>query len=57
MARLEATDTSVLRQVLETNTLGAMICAREAIKRMSTKHGAGGGSTVFVGSRAAEHGQ
>lgn len=55
-ARLEDIETEVLRRVLDTNTLGAMINAREAVKRMSTNRGGRGGAIVFIGSRAAEYG-
>ncbi len=36
-----------------TNVVGAFICAREAVKRMSTKHGGSGGAIVNLSSRAA----
>jgi NAD(P)-dependent dehydrogenase (short-subunit alcohol dehydrogenase family) len=45
-----------MSRVLEVNLLGAMICGREAVKRMSTKSGGKGGSIVFMSSRAAAHG-
>ena len=55
-SRLDTATTSTLREVLEVNVLGAMICAREAVIRMSTKHGGTGGSIVLVSSRAALYG-
>ena len=38
------------------NAVGAFLCAREAIKRMSTKHGGKGGAIVNVSSGAARLG-
>ena len=39
-----------------TNVIGAFLCAREAIRRMSTKHGGKGGAIVNVSSGAARLG-
>ena len=44
------------RRILETNVIGSFLCAREAIKRMSTNHGGRGGSIVNLSSRAADLG-
>lgn len=41
------------REVLDVNVVGAFLCAREAVRRMSTKHGGRGGSIVNVSSAAA----
>ena len=38
------------------NVVGSMFCAREAVKRMSTKHGGSGGVIVNLSSRASELG-
>lgn len=38
------------------NVFGTMLCAREAVRRMSTRHGGTGGSIVNVGSVASVHG-
>jgi NAD(P)-dependent dehydrogenase (short-subunit alcohol dehydrogenase family) len=38
------------------NVVGSFICAREAIKRMSMRHGGGGGAIVNVSSAAARLG-
>eukprot|EP00730_Choanoeca_flexa_P007270 TRINITY_DN12305_c0_g2_i12.p2 TRINITY_DN12305_c0_g2~~TRINITY_DN12305_c0_g2_i12.p2 ORF type:complete len:246 (+),score=68.05 TRINITY_DN12305_c0_g2_i12:1135-1872(+) len=38
---------------LNTNVLGPMLCSREAVKRMSTKHGGQGGSIVNISSGSA----
>ncbi len=44
------------RRVFETNVIGSFLCAREAVKRMSTRHGGDGGSIVNLSSRAADLG-
>jgi NAD(P)-dependent dehydrogenase (short-subunit alcohol dehydrogenase family) len=52
-ARLENLDAATLNRVLAVNIGGAMLCAREAVRRMSTKNGGRGGSIVNLSSRAA----
>jgi len=42
-----------LQRVLATNVVGSFLCAREAVRRMSTKHGGSGGAIVNVSSMAA----
>ncbi|MEM7562505.1 MAG: SDR family oxidoreductase [Pseudomonadota bacterium] len=44
------------RRILNVNVVGSFLCAREAVKRMSTDHGGPGGSIVNVSSRAADLG-
>ena len=44
------------RRILDINVVGSFLCAREAIKRMSTRSGGKGGSIVNVSSRAADLG-
>ncbi len=51
--RVEAMDAARLQRVFATNVTGAFICAREAVKRMSTKRGGAGGAIVNLSSRAA----
>jgi NAD(P)-dependent dehydrogenase (short-subunit alcohol dehydrogenase family) len=51
--RVESMDAARLQRVLATNVTGAFICAREAVKRLSTKHGGSGGAIVNLSSRAA----
>jgi NAD(P)-dependent dehydrogenase (short-subunit alcohol dehydrogenase family) len=51
--RVEAVDAARLQRIFATNVTGAFICAREAVKRMSTKHGGSGGAIVNLSSRAA----
>jgi len=45
-----------LTRVLATNVTGSFLCAREAVRRMSTAHGGAGGSIVNLSSRAARLG-
>lgn len=45
-----------LYRVLTTNVIGSLICAREAVRRMSTRHGGNGGAIVNVSSAAARLG-
>jgi NAD(P)-dependent dehydrogenase (short-subunit alcohol dehydrogenase family) len=45
-----------LRRMFETNIVGSFLCAREAVLRMSTRHGGRGGSIVNVSSAAARLG-
>ena len=45
-----------LERMMRINVIGAMFCAREAILRMSTKHGGKGGSIVNLSSVAARGG-
>lgn len=55
-ARVEAIDTARMQRIFTTNVIGAFLCAREAVRRMSTKHGGTGGSIVNVSSVAARTG-
>ncbi len=52
-SRLEAAKTETLREVLDLNVLGALLCLRAAVPRISTKHGGAGGAIVLVSSAAA----
>src|SRR5687768_7062781 len=52
-SRLEGYSAAELRRVLDVNVTGTMLCTREAIKRMSTRHGGAGGSIVNLSSIAA----
>ncbi|MEO7133472.1 MAG: SDR family oxidoreductase [Vicinamibacterales bacterium] len=51
--RVESVDAARLQRILSTNVTGVFICAREAVKRMSTKHGGSGGAIVNLSSRAS----
>ncbi|HEX9321761.1 MAG TPA: SDR family oxidoreductase [Xanthobacteraceae bacterium] len=52
-SRLEAAKTETLREVLDLNVLGALLCLRAAVPRISTKHGGAGGAIVLISSAAA----
>jgi NAD(P)-dependent dehydrogenase (short-subunit alcohol dehydrogenase family) len=52
-SRLDAASAETIREVLDVNLYGALICAREAVRRMSTAHGGKGGSIVLLSSIAA----
>ena len=52
-ARVDAIDAARIERIFATNVIGAFVCAREAVKRMSTKRGGAGGAIVNVSSRAA----
>ena len=54
--RLEDMDAARIERVFAANVTGAFLCAREAVKRMSTKHGGKGGAIVNVSSMAAKRG-
>jgi NAD(P)-dependent dehydrogenase (short-subunit alcohol dehydrogenase family) len=54
--RLEEMDAARISRVLATNVVGPFICAREAVKRMSTKYGGRGGAIVNVSSGASRLG-
>jgi NAD(P)-dependent dehydrogenase (short-subunit alcohol dehydrogenase family) len=45
-----------LQEMFSVNVIGSILCAREAVERMSTAHGGGGGAIVNVSSAAAKHG-
>ncbi|MDR2329089.1 MAG: SDR family oxidoreductase [Comamonas sp.] len=51
--RLQDMDMARWRRMFDTNVLGSFLCAREAVRRMSTTEGGAGGSIVNVSSRAA----
>jgi NAD(P)-dependent dehydrogenase (short-subunit alcohol dehydrogenase family) len=56
LARVEALTAATLAEVLAINVAGAFLCAREAIRRMSTRHGGSGGTIVNLSSLAARLG-
>lgn len=55
-SRLEDLSGEALMHVLAVNVAGSMLCAREAVRRMSTKHGGQGGVIVNISSIAARLG-
>ncbi len=52
-ARLDEMSAERISALLATNVLGSFLCAREAVRRMSTRHGGAGGAIVNITSRAA----
>jgi NAD(P)-dependent dehydrogenase (short-subunit alcohol dehydrogenase family) len=54
--RLEDMSVARWHRVFATNVFGAFLCAREAVRRMSTKHGGAGGAIVNVSSAASRLG-
>ena len=54
--RIEDMNAARLNRVFLTNITGSFLCAREAVKRMSTKNGGKGGAIVNVSSAAARLG-
>ena len=55
-ARVEDMSVARWRRMFDINVIGSLICAREAVRRMSTKHGGTGGSIVNLSSAAARLG-
>ncbi len=55
-ARLDEMSAERLQRMLAVNVLGTMLCAREAVRRLSTRHGGRGGVIVNVSSSAVRSG-
>jgi NAD(P)-dependent dehydrogenase (short-subunit alcohol dehydrogenase family) len=55
-ARIEDVTSTALANVFAVNVSGAILCAREAVRRMSTRHGGTGGAIVNISSIAARTG-
>ena len=55
-ARVEEVSSEAIQKVLTVNVAGVILCAREAVRRMSTKRGGTGGAIVNISSRAAHTG-
>jgi len=53
---VDAMTVARLSRMLNTHVLGSFVCAREAVLRMSTRHGGAGGAIVNVSSAAARLG-
>jgi NAD(P)-dependent dehydrogenase (short-subunit alcohol dehydrogenase family) len=51
--RVDEMDAARWTRVLAVNVIGTFLCAREAVRRMSTRHGGSGGAIVNVSSKAA----
>jgi NAD(P)-dependent dehydrogenase (short-subunit alcohol dehydrogenase family) len=54
--RLEAMSADRLQRIFATNAIGPLLCCREAVRRMSTRHGGAGGAIVNLSSGAARLG-
>ena len=55
-ARVDEMSVARWRRMFDINVIGSMLCAREAVRRMSTAHGGEGGSIVNVSSAASRLG-
>jgi NAD(P)-dependent dehydrogenase (short-subunit alcohol dehydrogenase family) len=55
-ARVEEVGSAALAQMLAVNVAGTILCAREAVRRMSTRRGGAGGAIVNISSIAARTG-
>lgn len=55
-SRVDGMDTARLARMFSVNVIGTFLCAREAVKRMSTRYGGAGGSIVNLSSAAARIG-
>jgi NAD(P)-dependent dehydrogenase (short-subunit alcohol dehydrogenase family) len=51
--RVDRMDAARINRIMATNVTGSFLCAREAVRRMSTRHGGQGGAIVNISSRAA----
>lgn len=56
MSRLDEAETATLRQTIDVNVMGTLLCSRAAVRRMSTRHGGTGGAIVNISSAAASLG-
>jgi len=56
MSRVEKIDAAALTEMLAVNVAGTILCAREAVRRMSTTRGGAGGAIVNISSLAARTG-
>ncbi|MEO5922434.1 MAG: SDR family oxidoreductase [Bryobacteraceae bacterium] len=54
--RLDQMDAARMQRIFTTNAVGALLCCREAVRRMSYKHGGSGGAIVNMSSAAARIG-
>lgn len=54
--RVEHMDAARLERVFTVNVVGSFLCAREAVRRMSTRHGGRGGAIVNLSSAASRLG-
>lgn len=55
-SRVDGMSVARLKRMFDINVIGSMVCAREAVKRMSSRYGGAGGAIVNVSSAAARLG-
>jgi NAD(P)-dependent dehydrogenase (short-subunit alcohol dehydrogenase family) len=55
-SRLDEVTAERVERILAVNVLGAILCCREAVRRLSTAHGGPGGSIVLISSAASRIG-
>jgi NAD(P)-dependent dehydrogenase (short-subunit alcohol dehydrogenase family) len=55
-ARVQDVSSTAITEMLAVNVVGTILCAREAVRRMSTKRGGAGGAIVNISSIAARTG-
>jgi len=55
-ARLDEMSVARWRRMFDINVIGSLLCAREAVRRMSTRHGGSGGAIVNLSSAASRLG-
>ncbi len=55
-ARLDQMSVARWRRMFDINVIGSFLCAREAVRRMSTRHGGAGGAIVNLSSAASRLG-
>lgn len=54
--RVDAIEQARLQRIFEVNVHGSFLCARQAVRRLSSKHGGRGGAIVNVSSAGVKHG-
>jgi len=55
-SRVDEVSVAQLKRMFDINVLGSFLCAREAVRRMSTRHGGAGGAIVNISSAAVRMG-
>ena len=55
-SRVEAFDAAAMRRLWDVNVVSYFLCAREAVRRMSTQKGGKGGAIVNISSMSADNG-
>lgn len=56
VSRVDSVERNMLDRVWAVNVTGTILCAREAVRRLSLKHGGQGGAIINISSRAADLG-